>query len=103
MELNIIKLIKSLRTQLRKKPKPAKVETIILPKADKPKKSKPAKQAKPKVADIVVHINCKPMTLGEISQKYGLKMKTVEARYRVGNKGNLLIRPTTRKNTEKKQ
>lgn len=93
MELDIIKLIKELRNQLRKKPKKEKAETIILQKVEK---AKPTKEPKHKVADIVVYINCKPMTLKEVAMFYKLEPHTVYARYRVGNRGKLLTRPSHR-------
>lgn len=96
MELNIIKQIKALRNLIRHKPKSIvekpKAETVI-----KAKKEKPVKEPRHKVEDTIVHINCNPMTLKEISEKYGLEVKTVQARYKAGNRGRLLIRPSNRK------
>jgi LysM repeat protein len=88
MELSIIKQLKELRNILKRKPKKV-VETVI-------KVSKPVKEPKRKFEDTVVHINCNPMTLKEIAEKYGLEIKTVQARYKVGNRGKLLTRPSNR-------
>jgi len=91
MNLNIIEQIRELRKLLKRKPvqmveKP-KTETVI-------KVSKPAKRIKPEVK---VNIEGKELTLKEIADRYNLKLDTVEARYRVGNRGKLLIRPVNRK------
>jgi len=91
MNLNIIEQIRELRKLLKRKSKSMmekpKVETVI-------KVSKPAKRIKPEVK---VSIEGKELTLKEIADKYNLKLDTVEARYRVGNRGKLLIRPVNRK------
>jgi hypothetical protein len=87
MELNIIKLIKSLRNQLRR-PKHK-----VMPIVEKVKKIKPTK-SKRKVITAVV--NGQELSLKNIARNYGLKLATVQARYRVGNRGKLLIRPSNR-------
>ena len=85
MELNIIKQIKSTLYKIRRA------------------STKPPKEAKPKVVRMVevkpkrelsVLIDGKQMTLKEIALAYNLEIKTVQARYKVGNRGNLLIRPS---------
>jgi len=91
MNLNIIEQIRELRKLLKRKPKniveKPKVETVI-------KVSKPAKRIK---SEVKVNIEGKELTLKEIADKYNLKLNTIQARYRVGNRGKLLIRPTNRK------
>jgi hypothetical protein len=84
MELNIIKIIKSLRNQLRR-PKHK-----VMPIVEKIKKIKPTK-SKRKVITAVV--NGQELSLKNVARNYGLKLATVRARYRVGNRGKLLIRP----------
>jgi hypothetical protein len=102
MELSILKQLKQMLYKIRRKPSPQKAMDIV----EKPKAKtiikvfKSIKEPRHKVEDMVVHINCKPMTLREIADKYGLDINTVKARYRVGNKGNLLVRPSMRKKTE---
>ena len=84
MELNIIKQIKSLRQMLRHKVMPM-VEKKIVKKTKKiVKKTEPTK----------VIVEGRELSLKNVAKNYGLKLATVRARYRVGNRGKLLIRPT---------
>jgi hypothetical protein len=47
-------------------------------------------------------INGEELTLVQIAQRYNLELCTVRARYRVGNRGKLLIRPSHRQQQEHK-
>ena len=94
MELNIVQHIKELRrllkttyTQNQKLKLKQKLTTVT-------KVSKP--EIKHKLKDIVVQINGREMTLKEIAEQYHLNIKTVQARYKVGNRGKLLTRPSNR-------
>ena len=86
MELNIIKQIKALKQMLRHKP------TRIVVKLP-PIKLKPVKAKREQIKTIV---DGKELTLSRIAQLYNLEPHTVYARYRVGNRGKLLIRPSHR-------
>ena len=55
------------------------------------KKSKPTKH-KRKVTRVNIEGEC--LSLKEISAKYNIALPTIQARYRVGNRGKLLIRPS---------
>lgn len=94
MELNIVQHIKELRrllkttyTQNQKLKLKQKLTTVT-------KVSKP--EIKHKLKGIVVQINGRKMTLKEIAEQYHLNIKTVQARYKVGNRGKLLTRPSNR-------
>jgi len=94
MELNIVQHIKELRrllkttyTQNQKLKLKQKLTTVT-------KVSKP--ETKHKLKGIVVQINGREMTLKEIAEQYHLNIKTVQARYKVGNRGKLLTRPSNR-------
>lgn len=94
MELNIVQHIKELRrllkttyTQNQKLKLKQKLTTVT-------KVSKP--EIKHKLKGIVVQINGREMTLKEIAEQYHLNIKTVQARYKVGNRGKLLTRPSNR-------
>jgi hypothetical protein len=92
MELNIIKQIKSLRQMLRHKPK-----DIVEVKAikEKLKELRPVITRKePTRKPIRVNIDGEEMTLPQVAKQYNLEISTVRARYRVGNRGKLLIRPS---------
>jgi len=92
MELNIIKLLKQLRNQL---PRPKhKVMPIVEQKIVK--KTKPIVKKREQIKTIV---DGKELTLSRIAQLYNLEPHTVYARYRVGNRGKLLTRPSHRKPT----
>ena len=91
MELNIIKQIRALRSQLRHKPKDVVDKSVIKKKL---KELRPVITRKDTKPSIKVDINGTQMTLKEIATTYNLHLKTVEARYRVGNRGRLLIRPS---------
>jgi len=93
MELSIIKQIKALKQMLRHKPK-----DIV----ERPKPVKPAKLPKAKTIarnKTIVNIDGKELTLSQIAKIYNLELATVRARYRVGNRGKLLIRPSHRNKT----
>jgi len=96
MELNIIKQIKSLRQMLRHKPK------VIVEKPVEVKLSSPQPVITGRPA-LTVNIDGRELTLKEIATEYGLEIKTVQARYKVGNRGRLLVRPSqkTYKHTPK--
>ena len=91
MELNILKAIKQLRQQLRHKPKDMVEKKIV-------KKTKPiVKKAKPIARNkTIVIIDGVELSLSQIAKRYNLELATVRARYRVGNRGKLLIRPSNR-------
>jgi hypothetical protein len=91
MELNIIKQIKELRNQLRRTPKDV-VEAKVI-KRELSKLRPVLKRKEMGRPPITVTIEGKEMTLKEIATEYGLGLKTVQVRYRVGNRGALLIRP----------
>lgn len=92
MELSIIKQLKQTLYKLRRKPSPQKSMRIV----EKVKPSKPIKAKPIEKKHTVVLINGVEMTLSQIAEQYNLKLSTVLARYRVGNKGRLLIRPVNR-------
>jgi division protein CdvB (Snf7/Vps24/ESCRT-III family) len=91
MELNIIKQIKSLRQMLRHKPK-SSVEVVQI--KEKLKELRPVITRNVKRKPVKVNIDGVELSLKEVAQNYGLNLKTVEARYRVGNRGKLLTRPS---------
>ena len=94
MELNIVKIIKdALRGIRRAKRKPSLHKPMQIMEPTKPPKAKPTK-SKRKVITAVV--NGQELSLKNIARNYGLKLATVQARYRVGNRGKLLIRPSNR-------
>lgn len=90
--MNILQQIKdTLRTIRRKKPIKHKPMPILKePKTTKPKKEKVKKE------QIKTIVEGRELSLSRIAQLYNLKPHTVYARYRVGNRGKLLIRPTPR-------
>ena len=94
MELNIIKIIKQLRQQLRHKPSLQKAMPMVEKKIVK-KKEKIVKKKREQIKTIV---NGRELTLSQIALFYNLEPHTVYARYRVGNRGKLLIRPAQGKN-----
>jgi anthranilate/para-aminobenzoate synthase component II len=94
MELNIINILKQLRQSLRRKPKCV----VEQPKPPKPKKVKAKPEPKRKIIKVNIEGVC--LSLPEVAQKYKLDIATVRARYRVGNKGKLLIRPTPKSHTK---
>jgi DNA-directed RNA polymerase specialized sigma24 family protein len=92
MELNIIKQIKELRNQLRRTPK-----DVVEAKEVKRELSKLRPVLKRKEMGrppIVTLVGMEMLTLKEIAQRHGLEIKTVRARYKAGNRGKLLIRPS---------
>ena len=92
MELNIVKQIRSLRAMLRRKPKD-KVEVKEI--KQKLSSLRPVITRKPMgKPPVKVNIDGKEMTLKELASEYGLQLKTVQARYKVGNRGKLLCRPS---------
>lgn len=99
MELNIIKQIRSLRASLRRKPKCGVEAKIIKRELSELRPVLKRREPKPKREVITVNIDGKEMTLVEIAKAYNLEIKTVQARYRVGNRGRLLIRPSQKSYT----
>jgi len=87
MELNIIKQIKSLRQMLRHKPKVVVEEKPVVREL-----SEPVITGRP--PKLTTLVDGKELTLKEIAEQYGLQIKTVQARYKVGNRGRLLVRPS---------
>lgn len=87
MELNIIKQIKELRNILRRKP------TLVVGKPKREKKVKAKPIAKKRTTVI---IEGRELSLSQVAVRYDLEIATVRARYRVGNRGKLLIRPSHR-------
>ena len=89
--MNILQQIKSALYKIRRatpaKHKPTKV--VPLP----AKKQKPIKQVKQREL-IKTIVNGRELSLGQIAKFYNIPPHTVYARYRVGNRGKLLIRPT---------
>jgi len=84
MELSIIKQLKELRQIAKRKPK-CMVEKV--------KKTKPTKSKREQIKTVV---DGRELSLSRIAQLYNLEPHTVYARYRVGNRGKLLIRPSNR-------
>jgi hypothetical protein len=97
MELNIIKQIKSLRNLLRHKPMPMVEKKIIKKEIDNLRPVIKRKEVKPKEI-IMVSIDGVELSLKDIATQYNLNIRTVTARYKVGNRGKLLIRPAQGKN-----
>jgi len=95
--MNIIEMLKQMRRAIRK---PKKVVPLPEPKIVK-KKEKIVKDCKPKHELIKTVVNGRELSLGQIAQLYNIKPHTVYARYRVGNRGKLLIRPTPKQKQKK--
>lgn len=98
MELNIIKIIKQLRQQLRHKP-PREIATSIRGELEElrpiiRRREKPLPKRKPMP---MVEIDGRELSLKNIAEQYNLDLRTVTARYKVGNRGRLLCRPTPAK------
>jgi predicted nucleic acid-binding protein len=102
MELNIIKQIRSLRNQLKRKPKDVVATTVI---KEKLKELRPVIKRKEPMAKkrTTTLVEGKELTLAQIAKQYNLEMATVRARYRVGNRGKLLIRPSQHTHPKKGQ
>jgi len=96
MELNIIKQIKALRQMLRHKPMDIVEKKEVKRELSKLRPVITRKETKPTKPAITVLVEGKELTLKEVAQKYSLDIKTVQARYKVGNRGKLLIRPSQR-------
>ena len=117
--MDILKEIKSALYKIRRS-KPAKHNLkevlVVFPEAKKPnaktiaamkeiktivkKKQKIVKKTKPTARKkTLVTIDGQQLSLSQIARNYGLEIATVRARYRVGNRGKLLIRPSHRKPT----
>jgi hypothetical protein len=86
MELSIIKQLKELRQIAKRKPK------CIVEKVKKTKPTKPKQKHEP----LKAVVDGRELSLSRIAQLYNLEPHTVYARYRVGNRGKLLIRPSNR-------
>jgi hypothetical protein len=93
MELNIIKQLKQTLYRIRRA-KPAKHKPMQI--MDKKIVKKTEKIVKKKREPIKVIIEGQEMTLKQIATTYNLAIKTVRVRYKVGNRGKLLIRPSNR-------
>jgi hypothetical protein len=93
--MDILKQIKEALYKIRRKPK------CIVEKPKPVKKPKPAKPTKPKRKVQTVIIEGKELPLKEVAKKYGIDEATVRARYRAGNRGKLLIRPTPKAKRER--
>ena len=96
MELSILKTIKQTLYKIRRA-KPAKHKPM--PIVEKKIVKKKQKIVKKKHELIKAVVNGRELSLGQIAKFYNLKPHTVYARYRVGNRGKLLIRPSHRKPT----
>lgn len=90
MELNIIKQIKDALYAIRR-PK-QKVMPVLEEKIVK-KKEKIVKKKREQIKTVV---EGRELSISRIAQIYNLEPHTVYARYRVGNRGKLLIRPSNR-------
>ena len=90
MELSIIKQIKSTLYKIRR-------ASTKPPKEVKPKMVRIVEKKKQPKQELSVLIDGRQMTLKEIAQAYNLELKTVEARYRVGNRGKQITRPSQRR------
>jgi len=84
MELSIIKQLKELLHQVKRKPKCIVEKKIV-------KKKKVIVKKREQIKTI---IDGRELTLSQIALFYKLEPHTVYARYRVGNRGKLLIRPS---------
>ena len=93
MELNIVQHIKELRQLL-------KTTYAQKQKEKKRKKEKPITVIKVSKPKTTVQINGREMTFKEIAEQYHLNIRTIQARYKVGNRGRLLTRPSNRKQQE---
>jgi hypothetical protein len=89
---NLIQELKTLVKLARRKPK------TIITKQAKPKPLRVvAKPIKEKREQLKAVVDGRELTLSQIALFYNLEPHTVYARYRVGNRGRLLIRPSQRK------
>ena len=86
MELSIIKQLKELRQIAKRKPK------CMVEKVKKTKPTKPKQKHEP----LKAVVDGRELSLSRIAQLYNLEPHTVYARYRVGNRGKLLTRPSNR-------
>jgi hypothetical protein len=93
MELSIIKAIKQTLYKIRRA-KPAKHKPMPIVKQKIVKKKEKIVKKKHELIKTVV--NGQQLSLSQIARNYGLEIATVRARYRVGNRGKLLIRPSHR-------
>ena len=92
--MDILKQIKSALYKIRRAtPAKHKPKRIVVKLPD-------IKLPKPKKRELIkTVVNGRELSLGQIAKFYNLKPHTVYARYRVGNRGKLLIRPSHRKPT----
>lgn len=89
--MDILKTIKDTLKQIRRakhKPMPVLEKKIV---------KKKEKIVKKKREQIKTFVEGRELSLSRIAQLYNLEPHTVYARYRVGNRGKLLIRPSNRK------
>jgi hypothetical protein len=92
--MDILQQIKdTLKTIRRAKPAKHKPMPVLEKKIVKKKE----KIVKKKREQITTVIDGRKLSLSRIAQIYNLEPHTVYARYRVGNRGKLLVRPSTRK------
>jgi hypothetical protein len=103
MELNIIKQIRALRDALRRKPKRSVEAKQVKQELEKLRPIITRKGVKPKPKYIRVFIEGEELSLSEVAQRYNLNVATVHARYRVGNRGKLLIRPSQKQREQTTQ
>lgn len=89
-----INAIKAVIKQIKRKPKCIVAKKIVKKKPKIVKKSKGDCKEKKKHELIKTVVNGRELSLGQIAVFYNIKPHTVYARYRVGNRGKLLIRPT---------
>ena len=92
--MDILKTIKDTLKTIRRA-KTAKHKP--LPVLEKKIVKKKEKIVKKKHEPIKTIVDGRELSLSRIAQLYNLEPHTVYARYRVGNRGKLLIRPSTRK------
>lgn len=93
--MNILKEIKSALYKIRRaKPAKHKPKNIVKSNTSQIVKAKPKLKPKKEKRELIkTVINGRELSLGQIALFYNLKPHTVYARYRVGNRGRLLIRP----------
>jgi len=94
MELNIIKQIRTLRNLLKRKPR----DIVAKKKLEELRPVIKRRELSKKII-ITVCVDGEELTLSEIAKKYNLSIGTVKARYKAGNRGRLIARPSMRKPT----
>ena len=94
MELNIIKQIRTLRNLLKRKPK----DVVVKKKLEELRPVIKRRELSKKLVT-TVSVEGEELTLSQIATKYNLGIGTVKARYKAGNRGRLIARPSMRKST----